>query len=125
MARRHRTGRGTRNPILISGATVATIPSGVTVDPTGIDTGGGSMLQFNSGISAWAGTSISLTHGFATLAGISASYQSRGATYPVCVEWQDNGISGAVSAAAYIASYVTKPLMHSGGSIGWTGFGTA
>lgn len=139
--RSHGKGRGSRNPRGVwSAVTLATIPSGVTIDlgagfvtTSGVSVGDGTnfMVTYTSvgykvsgGNTTWAGTSLSLTHGFTTLTGFSGMYQSRAATYPVVVEMTDNGISGAVSAAAYIAAYVTKPLMYSGGTLFWTAFGT-
>ena len=82
----------------ISGTTFSTLPSGVTIDSTGIeastlgnvsttelsylDGAGGDVLACDKGTGfsitgasvAWAGTTIQISHGFTTLQGISVTF---------------------------------------------------
>ena len=125
MARRHGPGRGTRHQRgAFSGTTFTTNPSGVTIDKNGIDSGGGSQLAFNGGNTAWAGSSLSITHGFSTLTGFSANYMHTGVS-PGYVVTQDNGVSTKVSAAVYMDTESASALLSvSGGTVFWMACGT-
>ena len=123
--RSHGPGRGTRRYKGIqSGTTWATTLSGVTIDNHGIDCGGGTQLKWNAGSSAWAGTSLSITHGFTTLTGFSGIFCETGCTMPPVIVSQDNGISGGVSLAVYHATTSALTIMDSGGTVFWTAAGS-
>jgi hypothetical protein len=107
-----------------SGVTLATIPSGVTIDSNGINCGGGSQLLWNGGNSAWAGSSLSITHGFTTLSGFSASFMETGCTMPPTIVTQDNAISGGVSLGVYHCVTSALTIMASGGTVFWTACGS-
>jgi hypothetical protein len=137
--RSHGKGRGTRMPRgVFSGTTLATIPSGVTMSlggglevTSGVSIGDGTnyWVTYTSlgykvagGNSAWAGASLTISHGFTTLTGISGIHMATGVTQPGIVVSQDNGISGGVSMA--IMEHTNDGLMKSGGTLFWTAFGT-
>ena len=123
MPRGHGPGRGTRRYKGVqSGVTWATFVSGVTIDKQGMDSGGGTQLKFNAGNTAWAGASLTISHGFGTLTGFSGTLAVTGATQPAVVIMQDNGISGGVSVAAMEPT--NNGLMKSGGTVFWTAWGT-
>lgn len=123
--RGHGPGRGSRNRRgVLSGVTLATALSGVTIDNHGIDCGGGTQLKWNAGSSAWAGASLSITHGFTTLTGFSASFCETGCTMPPVIVTQDNAHSGGVSLGVYHAVTSALTIMASGGTVFWTAAGT-
>lgn len=125
MPRARGTGRGTRRYKGVqSGVTIATIPSGVTITVAGINAGGGTLLQHNAGNSAWAGASLSITHGFTTLTGFSSSFFETGCTMPPTIVHQDNGISGGVSLCVYHCTTSALTIMDSGGTVFWNAWGT-
>jgi|SRR3990170_2754657 len=72
--RRHGSGHGTKMPRgIFSGTTLATIPSGVTIDTTGITFPSFGPFDFMSAKVAWAGATLTLSHGFTTLYHINAT----------------------------------------------------
>ena len=125
MPRSRGAGRGTRRYKGVqSGVTWATIPSGATITTAGADFGGGTLLQWHGGNSAWAGTSLSIAHGFTTLTGFSAGYCETGCTMPPVIVTQDDGTAGTVALAVYHAVTSALTIMDSGGTVFWTACGT-
>lgn len=125
MPRSRGAGRGTRRyKGEQSGVTWATIPSGTTITTAGVDFGGGTLLQWHGGNSAWTGSSLTISHGFTTLTGFSPSFFETGCTMPPTIVCQDNGISGGVSLAVCHCTTSALTVMGSGGTVFWTACGT-
>ncbi len=117
----------------ISGTTLSTLPSGVTIDSSGIitaagtvsptelsylDGAGGDVLanDYGTGFSItgasvpWAGVSIIASHGFTTLQGFVATYSSVNAgtaVSPTICELQQSGASDANNTIAIMAKQVS------------------
>ncbi len=113
----------------ISGTTLSTLPSGVTIDSSGIitaagtvsptelsylDGAGGDVLanDYGTGFSItgasvpWAGVTIIANHGFTTLQGFVATYSSvngASAVSPTVCELQQSGASDANQTIAIMA----------------------
>jgi len=123
--RRHGTGHGTRMPRgVFSGVTLATIPSGVTMDSKGIDFPSFGPFDFMSAKVAWAGTTLTLAHGFTTLYHINATLIN-GTGSGASTAWTTritelNPALGGVSCSIRTDS---NAVLGSGGSVTWFAIG--
>jgi hypothetical protein len=154
MARSRRDGgRGSRVQTIYSGTTLATNPSGVTVDSTGINAAGtaisltelgyidnlaGYPLSYTSaagydttaGMKTWAGSSIGIKPGFTTnmLATICAFVKNDAAVAspPIMIEQilTAGGLAVTVGLYTLNPSTATVRLYPSGGSIAWFAIGS-
>jgi len=150
MARSKGTGRGSRlsQRGILSGATIATVPSGVTIAQGGIvysnttaisptevgylDGCAGAAIAGTAagyiiagGIADWAGASVLITTGLTTVTAFTGSWYrdpATATTQAASVEWVQHGVTvGAVTAALMYGS--TTALFPSGGSLAWMAFG--
>jgi len=122
--------RGTRfskSKAGISGTTFATIPSGVTIGPNGANilsyTASG--YKVSGGNTAWAGTTLSLVHGFTDLKGLSyAHYNTSGASVTKLEIEKPSPVPGSVSACLVAVNQVGgSSTAMSGGTLFWVAFG--
>jgi len=129
--RRITLGQLLQSGVSVSGVTITTSPSGVTIDkggiqiPAGFTVGYGTQgYKFVAGQTAWAGVSISITHGLTTLTSLSLTYEgASGTSVPSCV-YEDKGVAGGVSAAMYVeGDGGGSALKASGGTINYLAFG--
>ena len=145
--------RGTRRSSGIeSGVSWATKPSGVTIDGTGINAGAGllSLTELNklngsigyvignaaagklctSGVSYWAGVTLTLATGLTTISSLICSVINEGTDSTQALEVNLHGINaGAASAAIYTTQWSTGVsiaglLRAPGCSIAFIAFGT-
>ena len=117
----------------VSGVTFATIPSGVTIDANGVALAGGYTVSYTSGSykvsggsSAWAGTSLTITHGMTTdLLGFSAvHYNPSGVSVFQPRIFRPSPVSGGVSLTLQgIIATGAASMAVSGGTVYWTAFG--
>ena len=124
MPRRHGPGRGTRHTRgVFSGVTLATIPSGVTIDYRGMLTPQGTYLRYNAATVAWSGASLSITHGFSTLYHIGASIIGTGsAASETCAPvFYDDGYAATLALA--FRTVTNHAMLASGGTVTWTAMG--
>ena len=152
MARTRRAGaRGTRRSSGIeSGVSWATKPSGVTIDSVGIDAGSGTitLTELNylngsagyivgnptagklmvSGVSYWAGATLSIVTGLTALETfVGTIIQSAASTNPLTVYASNiNTIAGRCSVAIRYDMGVTAaaPAIAGGCTVGWIAIGT-
>ncbi len=118
-------GRGTRmGRGVLSGTTLATKPSGVTMDAGGIDFGNG-MLRMSGGSVTWAGTSIVVDTGLTTIVSFDCVLgRISGASMASC-RYLECGDGGSVTAALIsVDSTGSLEFPYSGGSLCWIAFGT-
>ena len=137
----------------ISGCTLATLESGVTISSQGIivaagtvsptelsylDGAAGDVVAYTSaagyeitaGVAYWSGTSIRINVGLSTVAAFMGNlYYSASDTAPVSapgsVIWQDGVTDQTVTAAIYVNGLNGAKAFHAaGGSIYWMAFGT-
>ena len=128
--------RGTRfdRSAYVSGTTIATILSGVTIDANGIDNGSSiypvgftySGCSVSGGSSAWAGTTISINHTMLNdLKGFSAcQYLPAGISVNQIQISQPSPAPGSVSLALVTMEQLGgTSTARSGGTIYWMAFG--
>lgn len=138
--------RGTRFPRSknVSGVTLATIPSGVTIDANAINNVSVAELEYlngtagylvtyssagykvSGGSSAWAGTTLNITHGMNTdLLGFGAThYNPSGVSVFQPLIFRPSPVPGAVSLTLQgMISTGAVSMAVSGGTIYWTAFG--
>jgi len=144
------TKRGTRvSEGVVSGTTIATTPSGVTLDQAGICYDGTTYVtptelgkldaidgypmgyatagtQVIGATIAWAGASIVVTHGFTTLVAFTTQYwDKQGGTSIRATAITESSRTSSVSVAAYTVTAGGLGLLAaSGGSISWIAVGT-
>jgi len=154
MPRTSGPGRGTRasQKGVLSGTTLATVPSGVTIDQSGIQHTSGTAItpaelgyldgqagygvaytatagfKLSGGTLAWAGASVTIAHNLTTtLQSIVASYEYAAAVSDPLVALGTNNVStSSVSVAVYgHPSSVSAAfgLMASGGTVHWMALG--
>jgi len=117
----------------ISGVTIATIPSGVTIDQNGIALPGGYTVGYTAtsykvsgGSSAWAGSTLSIDHGMTTdLLGFGTThYNPGGVSVFQPLMFRPSPVAGSVSLT--LQGMITAGAVSmavSGGTIYWTAFG--
>ncbi len=123
-------GRGTRKGRgILSGTTLATKPSGVTLDAGGVNLGN-SMFKMSGGSITWAGTTIVVNTGLTSVAYFKATLGRTGAgnvSGALGCEWTETGHDGLVTTllraeATHVAPGATLPA--AAGSMTWMAFGT-
>lgn len=128
--------RGTRFPRskAVSGSTFTTIPSGVTIDANGISLPSSlytvsytaANYKVSGGSVAWAGTSVTATHGMSNaLTGFGAThYNPGGVSVFQPVIFAPSPVAGGISIALEGLTAVGGASMAvSGGTIYWMAFG--
>ena len=128
MSRKRRDGlRPSRTWSEISGVTISTMPSGVTVNSGGIDYGfGAAKMAFGSIV--YTGTTASIasaSHGLTTLTSFHAIYtDGTGVSPPICrFNTTASGVSIDVQAMTILGGTTMIPAS-SGGTIKWSAFGS-
>jgi len=119
---------------IFSGATFATIPSGVTIDPVGVNIGGDYALPFSTtsgigvtaGYASWTGVTQNLLHGLSTLyfleinllVGGSAASEQNNYSARMLQNTVTTGVSYGIRGGA------SNALVGNGGTIYWMAIGS-